>query len=185
MKTPWAIVEEHVYEHFRIFSARRSKRINPRTGKPFDFFLMSGYDWVNIIPLTDKNEVVLVRQYRHGIDQSTLEIPGGTVEAGESEPKLTAIRELREETGFIATNAEFLGTLTPNPAMQSMRLHCYLAHGVTKSTQQSLDPGEDIEVITMPLNEVKQAILSGSINHALVVAAFGLYALRSEKWAIT
>ena len=174
----WEILDEHVYEQFPIFTAKRSKRINPRTGKPFNFFLMEGLDWVNIIPVTPQNSVVLVRQYRHGSEEYTLETPGGTVEPGE-DPKSTALRELAEETGYSVADATFLGTLHPNPAMQGMKIHYFAARGVTRSGTQQLDPGEDIQVIERPLSEIPEMIRSGKISSALVVAAFGLLELRN------
>jgi 8-oxo-dGTP pyrophosphatase MutT (NUDIX family) len=172
----WQIISEHVYEQFRLFSAKRSTRINPRTGKPFDFFLMEGLDWVNLIPITPRETVVLVRQYRHGSDEFTLETPGGTVEAGE-DPRATALRELTEETGYVAGEIKHLGSLHPNPAMQKMRVHYFAARGVELHRQQALDPGEDIEVIERPLKDIPAMIRAGELSSALVVAAFGLFEL--------
>ena len=173
----WQILSEHIYEQFKIFSAKRSTRVNPRTGKPFDFFLMEGHDWVNLIPVTPRETVVFVKQYRHGSEEFTLETPGGTVEPNEN-PQDTALRELTEETGYSAQAVMHLGTLKPNPAMQKMQIHYYIARGVERTHAQSLDPGEDIEVIERPLIEVPQMIQSGELTSALVVAAFGLLRLR-------
>lgn len=176
----WRVISDQLYEQFKIFSVRKSTRLNPRTQKPVDFFLMNGLDWVNVIALTPQNEVVLVRQYRHGIDDYTIEIPGGCVERGE-DPKASGLRELTEETGYRAEDAIHLGTVYANPAMQSMRLHVYLATNAVSVTTQSLDPGEDISVFTLQLNEVLAKIKSGEINHALVVAAFGLLEIRGRR----
>jgi ADP-ribose pyrophosphatase len=171
----WRVLDEHVYETFKIFRIRRSGRINPRTGKRFDFFLMDGLDWVNIIPLTKDNKVVLVRQYRHGSESYTWEIPGGCVEAGE-DPRFSACRELKEETGYeVKGEIKLLGTIHPNPAMQAMRCHCYVAEGVELTSAQALDPGEDIEVALKPIEEVRAMIGRGEITHAIVLAAFALF----------
>lgn len=178
-KSAWRVLQEQLYEQFRIFNIRKSTRLNPRTQQSVDFFLMNGLDWVNVIALTPQNEVVLVRQYRHGIDDYTIEIPGGCVEHGE-DPKISGLRELTEETGYRAQDAIHLGTLCANPAMQSMRLHVYLATNAVLTAAQDLDPGEDISVFSLPLNEVLEKIKSGEINHALVVAAFGLFALNGD-----
>lgn len=184
MKTnsvPWEVLNELIYEKFKIFEIRRSTRINPRTNVPFDFFLMRGLDWVNIIALTPDNEVVLVNQYRHGAEQRTIEIPGGCVDESESDPKESALRELLEETGYAADQVEHLGTLMANPAMQSMRCSVYLARNAKKISQPSLDPGEDIEVLLEPLPNVLEMVRAGKVSHALVVAAFGLYALKYAR----
>ncbi len=177
---PWRIVEDYVYQTFRIFDIRRSKRINPRTNKPFDFFLMRGLDWVNVIPITKEGEVVLVKQYRHGSETYTIEIPGGCVEK-EEDPAQSALRELEEETGYRGKSAELLGVIHPNPAMQAMRLHCYVARDVELVGPQSLDGGEDIEVLTRSLAQVREMLRSGEVSHALVVAALGLYLIREIK----
>jgi len=174
----WTIEEEHIYQAFKIFTLKRSRRVNPRTQRPFDFFLMEGLSWVNIIPLTAANEVVLVRQYRHGAEEFTLEIPGGCIEPDEPDPAISALRELREETGYSSSTLEPLGVIHPNPAMMSMKLHTYIARNCSRVGDPMLDPGEDIEVIVKPLPEVLDLVRTGTINHALVVAAFGLLGLR-------
>ncbi len=178
---PWKIIEEHIYETFKIFRLKKSGRINPRTGKRFDFFLMDGLDWANVIALTSDNKVILVKQYRHGSESFTYEIPGGCVEVEEN-PSNSAARELKEETGYeTKLDLEFLGTIHPNPAMQAMRCHCYIARNVERTREQTLDPGEDIEVIVRSLPEIKEMILSGAISHSIVLAAFALFQLRDAS----
>jgi len=177
----WTIEEEQIYQAFKIFTLKRSRRVNPRTQKPFDFFLMDGLSWVNVIPLTSRDEVILVRQYRHGSEEFTLEIPGGCIEVDEPDARVSALRELKEETGYHAAEIELLGVIHPNPAMMSMRLHTYVARNCTVAAAQALDPGEDIEVVVMPLPEVLDLVRTGGITHALVIAAFGLLALHHHK----
>lgn len=176
----WKIVEEHYYERFKIFQIKRSKRINPRSGDPFEFFLMEGLDWVNVIAITGCSELVLVRQFRHGINALTLELPGGCVEAGE-DPARSAERELLEETGYQAASFDFLGTFHPNPAMQSMRAHCFVARNAQQVNAQSLDAGEDIEVITRPLSALPAMIAQGEITHGVVLAAISLYLVSNGR----
>lgn len=173
----WQLIGDKVYDSFDIFRIRRSLRKNPRTGEEIPFVLMDGLDWCNVIALTEDNQVVLVKQYRHGAEQFTIEIPGGCVEKNE-DPKTAALRELREETGYLAEEAELLGYVYPNPAMQAMRCYHFLARGVKRSVETALDPGEDIQVLTKPLEEVVRMVLEGEITHGLHVNAFGLMKLR-------
>ncbi|MCB0311615.1 MAG: NUDIX hydrolase, partial [Bdellovibrionales bacterium] len=96
----------------------------------------------------------------------------------EEDPLSGAVREMREETGYDSEEIVFLGTVHPNPAMQAMRCHSFLAKNVVPKVSPQLDPGEDITVMTKALPEVLEMVRSGQITHALVVAAFGLFALQ-------
>ncbi len=125
--------------------------------------------WANIVALTRDNQVVLVRQYRHGIGDVLLEFPGGVVELDE-DPLLGAQRELIEETGYKASQFIAIGKIYPNPALQINTLYCYLALGAEKITGQSLDPGEDIEVHLMPFDELVEVAGRGEFPHALMTA---------------
>ncbi len=124
-----------------------------------------------MIPITPQNEVVMVQQYRHGIQGVTLEIPGGLVEAYDS-PETAAARELYEETGYRASEMIFLGSVHPNPAIQDNQCFTYLAKDVFLAGQQEQDEREDIEIIVRPLAEIPHLIRNGKITHALVLAAF-------------
>lgn len=177
--TKWKKSERKLLKEYPIFSVWEEKCTNPRNGHQSTFFLMTGLDWANVIALTPDKKVVLVKQYRRGTDQYTLEIPGGCIEKGE-QPIESAIRELREETGYGSQKPPtFLGTAAANPAMQTIKAHTFLIEDVTLEHKTELDLGEDIEVILMPLDEVLDKLRDGSIDHAIVLSAFLKFLLKS------
>jgi 8-oxo-dGTP pyrophosphatase MutT (NUDIX family) len=168
---PWNIVSSERRERLRIFGLRVDRAVSPRTGDAHDFYVLESDSWVNVIPLTPEREVVLVRQYRHGTRDLTLEIPGGIVEPGDS-PQEAARRELREETGYEAGELSGLGFVHPNPAFLDNRCYTFIAHHARQTGPQNQDDKEDIEVLLKPLAEIPRLIREGAITHSLVVAAF-------------
>lgn len=157
---------------YRIFTTHFRDATHPRTGEPKRFSLIECVDWVNVIALTPDDRVVLIRQYRPGVERVCLEIPGGMVDAGE-DARTAAARELAEETGYTAPTWTLLGTMAPNPAIQNNTLHCYLALDAVPSAAPRPDGGEVIELETLPLGDVHRLLRAGHVEHALVVAAFG------------
>src|ERR1700727_1513081 len=100
MIRPWKKKSSKDLGDFRIFSMRSDTKISPRTGKEHEFFVFTSVDWVNVVAVTPDQQLVMVEQYRHGSETVELEIPGGMMDEGESDPVVTAVRELREETGY-------------------------------------------------------------------------------------
>ncbi len=177
MDEKWTRLQSRHAGDFAIFSVRLDRSVSPSTGFQREFTVMETVDWVNVIARTDAGEILLVRQFRHGTREYTLEIPGGGVDARDSSPEEAARRELREETGYEARSWVPLGVVEPNPAFQTNRCHTYLAEGASPSSKMSLDPGEEIEVILRPESEVLKMMEGGEIAHALVVAAFYWYGI--------
>ena len=173
---PWKVLSSKINESFRIFNLRIDRAFSPRTRLAHDFYILESTDWVNVIPITAGGEVVLVRQYRHGTRELTLEIPGGIVEPGDT-PEEAARRELQEETGFEEKEMVLLGSVRPNPAFLTNRCYTYVAKDVARVKMQEQDDKEDIDVEVRPLQEVPRLIREGEIAHALVLAAFYRYYL--------
>jgi ADP-ribose pyrophosphatase len=171
MVKPWPIEEERELRSFRIGGLVHLRARSPRTGAVHDFYELRFPDWVNVLPLTSDGRVLLIRQFRIGARQVTLEIPGGLVEPGEA-PLAAARRELREETGWDGADWEPLGSVLPNPAIQGNRCHTFLARGVEPVGAQALEPAEDIEVVPVPLAEIPAMVADGRIDHTLVISAF-------------
>jgi ADP-ribose pyrophosphatase len=155
----------------RVFQVRKDVTINPRTGQTHDMFVLDQPNWVNVIPLTPDDQVVMVEQWRHGSRTVELETPGGLMDDGET-PEVSARRELLEETGYEPGQILHLGTVKPNPAIQSNVQHYLLATGCRKVSDLNLDHAEDIVVRLFRLADVPELIRTGKITHGIVIGAF-------------
>jgi ADP-ribose pyrophosphatase len=162
---------------YRVFTTGFVEATHPLTGALKRFSLIDCADWVNVLALTDDQRVVLVRQYRPGIDRVCLEIPGGIIDPGE-DPCAAATRELAEETGYTGGTLEVIGKVAPNPAIQSNALYTVLVRGVTLTQPPTPDDGEVLAVETASLAECQRLLLDGDIDHALVMVAFAHLAFR-------
>ncbi|MCL4805451.1 MAG: NUDIX hydrolase [Anaerolineae bacterium] len=168
----WEKIRTEYLGDFRIFRIRADSSRSPRTGNVHRFFVLESPDWVNVIPLTPEGNVVMIRQYRHGTEEVTLEVPGGMVDAGDGDPSVSAARELREETGYEAEEIIHLGSVAPNPAFLNNRCHSYLVRRARRAHAVQLDGAEDITFEEIPLAEIPGLIRDGAITHSLTIAAF-------------
>lgn len=139
------------------------------------YYVLEYTNWANVVAVTPGKEIVMVKQYRHALGKITLELPGGAVDAGEL-PMVAAEREMLEETGYAVSHIEPLCQLSPNPANHNNYSISFLATGVHPAEEQQLDATEEIEVVKVPLEEVKQMLARQEFIQAMHVAAF-FYAL--------
>lgn len=177
MIKPWRCIRSQPEQSFRVFSIRTDTTISPRTGIEHDFYIIETRDWVNVIPLTVDHRVVMIRQYRHGSREVTLEIPGGMVDHGDT-PEKAAGRELLEETGYQAEEWMEIGVVNPNPALFNNHCYTFFARNVKKVRNPMPDQTEDIEAVLIPLYDIPELIRKGEINNAMVITAFYWYSLR-------
>jgi ADP-ribose pyrophosphatase len=142
-------------------------------GRRGRFVVLEAPDWATVVPLVRRGGedcFLMVRQYRHGADEVSLEFPGGVVERGE-DPAAAAARELAEETGYVAAAIRHAGTVSPNPAIMSNRFHVFLAEGCEPSGATAFDEHEVIDSILVPVAEVRERMGTGQYSHALMATA--------------
>ncbi len=165
----WSVVRDEQLQDCRVFTVHKSVRRSPVDQSEHDFFLIGSASWVNVVPLTSDQQIICVRQFRHGSNSISLEIPGGLVDPGE-DPATAAARECLEETGYQVDAVQSLGTLNPNPALFPNTLHTYMATGAVPTAPIANTDREHTEVELVPIDRLEELLTSGEIDHALVVA---------------
>ncbi len=153
-----------------LFEKRIDKLRNPRNAKVFERLVLESVDWVNVVALDADGQSLMIRQYRFGVGYTTLETPGGMVDPGE-DSKTAAARELLEETGYVSDKWRYLGAVEPNPAFHNHLCHHWLAEDVYRAQSQDLGEGESIALEFMTQEQVRGAVGSGELKHALALSA--------------
>ena len=170
----WREVTREPVADCRVFSVERSIALSPTDSTPHAYYRIQSPNWAQILPITADGNAVLVRQYRHGCQSMTLEIPGGLVDPGE-DPATAALRECLEETGYRARRAVSLGVVNPNPALFANRLHGFFATDVELERAVQNTATELTETVLVPVGDLEGLLLSGEIDHALVAGTLWRY----------
>jgi ADP-ribose pyrophosphatase len=170
----WVREGERTLISTRVLDLKGIRYRHPVRGTEKEFVVIHAPDWVNVVAVTPDRRIVLVRQFRFGLDALSLEVPGGVIEQGE-DPAAAAVRELSEETGYGGGKVTLLGSVSPNPAIQDNRCHIVLVDGAVPTAPMDWDDDEEIQVSTAPAAEVLGWARSGRIVHSLSVAALMLY----------
>jgi len=166
----WERGEPSLLARTRILDLQSVPFHHPRRGARRDFVVVNAPDWVNVLAHTLDDRLVLVNQFRYGIDAFSWEIPGGVIEPGE-DPVLAGARELLEETGYAGAGARLLASVHPNPAFMNNRCHLVLVDGCRLVAPPAWDPDEEIETAVVPVEEVYSRARAGGITHSLVLDA--------------
>ncbi len=155
---------------------RRDKCETPG-GKIVDpYYVYEFSTWVGALPVTEEGKIIMVRQYRLALGETCLEIPGGCVDDTDPNVEYAIARELLEETGYSFSSIDYLGEISPNPSTNSNLLHMFLARGGRKVAEQMLDENEEIEVLEMSIDELKQLLRQNKIIQGMHVSCI-MYAL--------
>ncbi len=159
------ISSEYISRH-QYFTARKDS-YQTDTGKIVDpYFVVELPMAAGVMAITENNEVVLVKQYRHPVGESMLELPGGFIEAGE-DPELAIRRELLEETGYSCNSIHLLGKTALNPGVLNNYTYMFLALGAVITAPQQLDANEEIDIILKPIDELRQMLMNNEIKQSL------------------
>jgi ADP-ribose pyrophosphatase len=161
---PWKILESNYLR-----PRYRFDQVELPNGKVFEATALEFRAWASVLALTKKQEVLLIKQYRHGAQSVIWEFPGGVVEDGEN-PLDGARREMLEETGYTTSNIIEIGKFYPNPSLQTNLMYGYLAYDAEKTDVQKLDEAEEIEVHLVPLDELIALTKRGEFLNGLQIA---------------
>ena len=177
----WEVLSRTNVLRTPVFDVFKEKTVCPRNDYSSDFYVIEcPNSWVNVVAVTDSNEIVMIKQYRAGTKTVELEIPGGLIDVGES-PLNAGIRELEEETGYIGRNASVIGKVCPNPALQGNTCYTVFVEGASKKAELSLDEAEDIETLLVPVDNLEKIVLNGEISHGLVLNALYFFELYRKR----
>lgn len=125
--------------------------------------------WVNAVAVTEDNQIVMVRQYRHALGETCIELPGGCVDDTDPSLESAIARELMEETGYSFSEYTYLGRTSANPSTNNNLMHMFLATGGKLTGTQNLDPNEEIQVELYSVDEVKAMIKRNEIIQSMHV----------------
>ena len=155
------------------FSIHRDQCLLPDGRTMPRYYVVDFPDWVQVVALNEKQELILVHQYRYPGDGWFIEFPGGSTHPDRQEdPRLAAERELLEETGYQSQNWIYIGAHYPNPALMRNRCHVYLAKDCRQVAAQNLDPYEEIETILLSRQALEKEIKDSGKIHSLMLATY-------------
>lgn len=170
VKKEWEITRSETGPNLILFQARYDWVKNPRNDQTIKAIVLESPDWGNIVALTPEKKLIVVEQHRYGSGRTSVELPAGIIETGET-PQQGAMRELQEETGYTSTQWQPLGRVEPNPAFLTNHCYFWLARDVIKTATPQLDVGESIVVKQMSIAEVRHEISVGRMANSLSLLA--------------
>lgn len=167
----WQLLKSEQAIDLNIVKIRHDYYKNPRNQKTIKVISIEGHNAANVIAKTKEGKIIMVRQFRFGIGDYTLEVPGGMIDAGENVLS-AAKREVQEETGYVGKNWQYLGNVLANPVWMDTTIHHYYMEQAALKYELSLDEAEDVEIILLTPAEVYEKIDNGEIKHPHTISAF-------------
>ena len=172
----WKTLSSEYLSRHRYFTARKDKCETPEGNIVDEYFVVELPTTCCAVAITEQGEVLMVRQYRHPIEEAILEIPGGFVDENET-PEQAVKRELKEETGYEFSTIKKVGKIAANPGVLNNFTFLFLAQGGVKTGEQTLDTNELIEIEKISLQELKTLFLENKMLQSLHANCI-FYALR-------
>lgn len=180
---PWSVTASRQVLRDRWISVRADECMTAEGIAIASFYVLEYPDWVQVVAIDMEDRLVLVRQYRHGSGEISLELPSGGVEPADADPVAAARRELAEETGYGGGDWRLIGSGRPNAANQTNRFHVVLATGVTLVGTPAADPSEQVEVVRLPVAKGVELALTGGLPQAMHVATLAMALTPIGRWS--
>lgn len=171
---PWRVTTSRQIVRDRWINLRADTCLTAAGSEISPYYVLSPADWTHVLAVDDAHCAVMVRQYRHGSGRLSLELPGGIIDATDATPGAAAVRELREETGYVCGPVVPAGTFSPNPATHANTVHIFIARNARPLHEPEREPGESMRNELVPLDELERRIFDGRIDSALQIAAIVL-----------
>ena len=166
LPSKWELKKQELHSDCRIFEVFKRRFQRKSDGVEGDFFVLDTNDWVNVLAITPEEELVLVRQFRYGSQEFSLEPPGGVIEKDE-DPIVAGIRELAEETGYVGQEAQIIGNARPNAAILSNHCHFVLVEDARKVAEIDFDQHEELVAELYPVKDLKELVTNDQISHSI------------------
>ena len=161
--SPWRVVSSEHVRADRWISLRADHCVTSDGIEVGPYYVLEYPDWVHVVAISARQEVLFVEQYRHAFAGVTLEIPAGRMDPADASPEETGRRELREETGAAAAECVWLSDSSPNPASHTNRVHTILATGVEIVTAPRDDPHERLRASWMSPEAAFKVAMGGQL----------------------
>jgi len=171
----WKVLDSEYLSREPWFTVRRERVELPNGNQIPNYYIFEYPEWVNVIAITKEKKFVFVRQYRHGLGITAMELSAGVAEEDDPSPLVSAQRELLEETGYGRGNWKEYMQISPNTSTNTNIVHCFLATDVEIISEQNLEPSEDITVHLLTVDEVRQLLVNDEIKQATQVAPLWKY----------
>ncbi|MBL8056119.1 MAG: NUDIX hydrolase [Anaerolineales bacterium] len=172
---PWEVLHSETIVDFSPWLKVIRQRVRLPNGVVIpDYVLAPGPSYSLVVPLTDDGQIVLVRQYKHGLGRLVYDFPAGYLDTPEEDPLACAQRELLEETGYTAQRWTALGGFVLDTNRSDMTAHLFLAEGAAQIAEPDLDDTEAISRHLVPQADIPAMLRAGELPNVAGAAAWGL-----------